>query len=797
MREQPPKTLVELLDRLGLANGRQVAGVYRRARRLARDLPLFESVWVDALAQAQILSPFQAAEINAGRGEALGVGPYVLCQPLGWPGYAAFYRARRRDSPENVRLAVIDPLGGEAAQIKTGLEKLAAASAGIESESLAPVLHVGTDGDRGWAMSRHVEGRTAAQWMVHNGRFPPEIVIEIARQVLAGLVALERAGLCHGDIGAAALVLTDDGRAVLPQPGLRAVVRPVEGCAHADLLPEAYDYLAPERVADGTPPTVGSELYACGCLWWHLLAGRPPIPGATSLAKLRGVQTAKVPDVQRLAPDTPSELAAVVAACLRHDPARRPASIVDVAARLGPSTHSGRLALARCVTRPGRRTSHWAVSMRSIKQSNQAPLWLAAAAGALVAAVALGWSIWNAQIAVPPASIGSSQPPAAAGMASDERLASEPPANAGPDAAPPPAALGDPNWSPQAATGPQDPVAETEASPGIGPSAPTTEAAEKPADLVLPAGKPLAVEALECHPGQCVRGAPGERPVLAVPPTGLHIRTEGVRFENVDFLWGADTTAKPPGTRPISLVDLRAGRVEFRGCTFRAAGTGADRPPVVRWTHPGERTAAELALPSGRVEFANCLFTGVGAAVQCHTLGAREVTMVNTLHLGRGPLVRLDRCLKPDEPLAIALAHVTLRGEGAVLEVHYRQPEQRPGPISIQALQCVFAPQGSSGLLVFDGRQSPASLLSSVRWTGQGSLVSPEAAMAVWRDGDGRGEVLDDTAAAIDGLVRGKVEFAGPADGGPMASRIVRWQGPLLSSDSPGANPDAFDKPHP
>ena len=40
----------------------QVTQMGRRVRRLARDLPQFESVWVDALAQARILTPFQAAE---------------------------------------------------------------------------------------------------------------------------------------------------------------------------------------------------------------------------------------------------------------------------------------------------------------------------------------------------------------------------------------------------------------------------------------------------------------------------------------------------------------------------------------------------------------------------------------------------------------------------------------------------------------------------------------------------------------------------------------------------------------
>jgi len=86
MRETPPQNLIEHLQKLQLASDQQVRGMYGRVRRLARDLPLFESVWVDALAQARILTPFQAAQLNAGRGDSLRVGPYVLCQSLAEPG---------------------------------------------------------------------------------------------------------------------------------------------------------------------------------------------------------------------------------------------------------------------------------------------------------------------------------------------------------------------------------------------------------------------------------------------------------------------------------------------------------------------------------------------------------------------------------------------------------------------------------------------------------------------------------------------------------------------------------------
>ena len=94
MSESPPKKLIELMGRFGLASAEQVRGMRGRVRQLTHGLPAFESVWVDALAQARLLTAYQAVELNEGRGASLEVGPYVLYQPLPSPGYAKVFRAR-------------------------------------------------------------------------------------------------------------------------------------------------------------------------------------------------------------------------------------------------------------------------------------------------------------------------------------------------------------------------------------------------------------------------------------------------------------------------------------------------------------------------------------------------------------------------------------------------------------------------------------------------------------------------------------------------------------------------------
>ncbi len=772
MREQPPPQLIALLENLGLATAAQVHRMSGRVGRLARDLPRFESVWVDALAQQRILTPLQAAEINAGRGRRLRVGPYVLCESLPWPYYAAGYRARQVGTSESVRLTIVENRADRGEEIAGGLQTLLATSKKLRSEYLCPIDAVAKASDdqesRLWAASPWIEGRTAAEWMVHDGRFPPQVVLEIARAMLAGLVELERAGSCHGDIGASGLVLTQTGGAVLVQPGLRGIVRPEEGYAHADLLPEAFDYLPPERITDGTGPSIAGDIYACGCLWWHLLCGRPPLSGGSSLEKLRWAQAAKIVDPRRFAPEVPTPLGTATAACLRREPSQRPESMARLAAMLGSPTRCGQTALARCLTRTGTPTARWAVSARAVRQSNHAPLWMTALAGCLVAAVAMLWPMWRDR--TPVAALSG------AGESDTMEVAT---------------LHQQPSLLENSADGQPAAMEDAAVVPAVYEQVATDETGTKPEDLILAADEPLRLESLPLKAGQCVRGDAGRRPLLMVPRTGLPVDVDDVRFENVDFAYDHPAQLRASAEMPCAIVLLRASRIELVGCRLQTLHPTSASPAALCWDPPAD--PSQSVLRGGRVRLINCVLHDVAVGVDCRMVGTAALEIVNTLQIGGGPLVRLDRAPSMAEPIRIHLKQVTTRGSGPLIECLHRPSGETPveisGEISVESVACAFVPRSGTALMLFHGPASPDAMLRGIRWTGQGSLVSPETAVAAWRDPDGVDRPLDDADVSIAGLVRSQIEFAGGDPSDPAASQLIRWQAPLRSPDPPGIDP--------
>ncbi len=507
-------------------------------------------------------------------------------------------------------------------------------------------------------------------------------------------------------------------------------------------------------------------MYACGCVWWHLLCGRPPLAGGNSLAKLRAAQAGEICDVRRHALNVPAPLAVAISSCLERERGTRAESPAQIAALLGPPTRDGRQALAACLAQAGRPTIRWTTTAGAIRGSTRTPLWTAAAVCCLAAVVALWWPMWqrgdaSGATAGLPSSVGST-----IGQANRGTLTARLP---GSITLPP-----HPSSHPQG-EGMVEPVAYHEVA--------------RPEDLTLSGDAPTVTTKLEVQAGQCVRGPTGHRAVVLVPREGWTIDKENVHFENLDFAWRPTGESNQPNPTRPAFVRLLAGHAEFDGCTFQCEPDRIDPPSAICWTHPSQADRSETSLPNGRLRMVNCVMRHVAVGVDCSTIGALSLDLTNVLLVDAGPTVRLDHCPRPDEPTALSLRQVTLRDSGPLLECRIPQPQREPGEITIHSTACAFAPSAGVPLVRLVAAETPARVPAAVRWTGQGTLVTPQTAILVWRGLAGEEHAADEATLAIAGLVRSRVQFAGDASDDPAASHLTRWQAPLQSADAPGIDP--------
>jgi serine/threonine protein kinase len=331
---EPPSTaLVETLAELRLATPRDWRRAARPCRRLACDLPTFDEVWIDALLRLRILTRFQAEELRAGRGKNLLVGRYVLCERLGRSAESSTFAAKPLIGGAAVAIKILSLPPSLAEESTDRLQRLIAAGATLRSRTAIVPHDLVLDNGSRVLISRLAEGIDARSLLMRRGNLPAHTVCEIAQQLVASLDELHRCGIVHGELSLDSLRLTEGARCSLVDGGVRACFAPaisVQDGRSAD----AYAGIAPERIGTSAPATLESDLYALGCVLWHLLAGRPPFPRGDRLAALAAHRSKPVPCVRDFADDVPMGLARAVSQMTAFDPAERPTDLAELQQRL-------------------------------------------------------------------------------------------------------------------------------------------------------------------------------------------------------------------------------------------------------------------------------------------------------------------------------------------------------------------------------------------------------------------------------------------------------------------------------
>lgn len=250
------------------------------------------------------------------------VGPYRLLRLLSAGGEASVFEAE--DTRLGRRVAVkLCPLPEDRAQRASQLQEARALAA--LSHPLIMQLHDVLELPDALALVLElVRGRDLAS-LLEATEVTPGMAVHIGLDLCSALAAAHDAGIVHGDLKAANVLVTRDGHLKLFDFGLSAF----KGSA----LPAGSAYgLAPEQLL-GQPSDQRTDLFALGCLLYRLLLGDHPFPvgGGDWIQQRLAAVPARPPAV---AANLPAALLDLVFELLAADPTRRPASARAVRQRL-------------------------------------------------------------------------------------------------------------------------------------------------------------------------------------------------------------------------------------------------------------------------------------------------------------------------------------------------------------------------------------------------------------------------------------------------------------------------------
>lgn len=223
----------------------------------------------------------------------------------------------------------------------------AEALARVRHPRVVPLLSVERAGDQVFLVLEYVKGGSLQALLDASGPLPPERAVRLVLDVLEGLEAIHGAGLAHGDVKPANVLLDGRGRALLADLGAAQALARMDADLTLTASPVVGSYatVAPE-VLRGGRRTAAADVYSTGATLYRLLAGQPyvDLEGKDVLRAAEAILHAppRLPH-----PAVPAEVEAVIARALAKTPGERYASaaqmrhdLAEASLRLPPSSPS-------------------------------------------------------------------------------------------------------------------------------------------------------------------------------------------------------------------------------------------------------------------------------------------------------------------------------------------------------------------------------------------------------------------------------------------------------------------------
>jgi predicted Ser/Thr protein kinase len=277
------------------------------------------------------------------------VGPYEVQRELGRGGMGVVYLATDTRLDRQVAIKALPAeLASDPARLER-FEREAKTLAQLNHPNLAGIHGVEEQDGARYLVLEYVEGESLAD-RLDRGPLPVDETVEFAVQIAAGLEAAHDAGVVHRDLKPANVMITPDGQAKVLDFGLArtdeggqsssggldsptmTTPQPQHSPTIAGAILGTAAYMSPEQ-ARGRRVDKRTDIWSFGVLLYEMLLGASPFHGETATDSI-GAVLHKDLDLDRLPPNTPTNVRRVLERCLVRDRNLRYRDIGDVRVEL-------------------------------------------------------------------------------------------------------------------------------------------------------------------------------------------------------------------------------------------------------------------------------------------------------------------------------------------------------------------------------------------------------------------------------------------------------------------------------
>ncbi|MBL0194137.1 MAG: serine/threonine protein kinase [Myxococcales bacterium] len=266
-------------------------------------------------------------------------GKYRIERVLGQGGMGLVFAAVHLELDERVAIKLLLGAPSEAGAQRFLTEARAAAK--VRSEHVCRAFDFGrTPSGEPYIVMEYLDGHDLGDELAARGPLSAEEVVEWGRQACEGLAVAHALGIVHRDIKPANLFLASPAHGGAGVRTLKVLDFGVSKAPGSSVTRSAAAmgsplYMAPEQMASSRDVDARADVWSLGATLYEVASGSPPFDTDNVLELATMIRDVEAPDLSAARPDLPASLCAVVARCLRKEPALRFRDAAELRAALG------------------------------------------------------------------------------------------------------------------------------------------------------------------------------------------------------------------------------------------------------------------------------------------------------------------------------------------------------------------------------------------------------------------------------------------------------------------------------
>jgi hypothetical protein len=259
---------------------------------------------------------------------------YVISREIGAGGMATVYLAHDRKLDRDVALKVLRPELGAVLGSERFLTEIKI-SARLDHPHILTLIDSGEADGLLYYVLPFVRGESLRAKLTRERQLGLDEALMITKQVASALDYAHRQGLVHRDIKPEN-ILIQEGEAMLTDFGIALAVKEAGGSrlTETGLSLGTPQYMSPEQATGDRSIDARSDVYSLASVLYEMLAGEPPVTGASAQAMIAKLMTERPTHLRVLRDTVPAGIDAAVAKALAKTPADRFASAGDFAKAL-------------------------------------------------------------------------------------------------------------------------------------------------------------------------------------------------------------------------------------------------------------------------------------------------------------------------------------------------------------------------------------------------------------------------------------------------------------------------------